>query len=305
MNRTKRHRWHSTAINARRAYGSSAFAATLLAAASFAAPASAQSTAGAPEEASRGAFARWWDDITRDLFVGVQTNVSQEPIVGDDVNVIAFPRPGRLRDYVFDNDDRLAFRESVAMLRLLRPSPWEFSIVGRFDSRGYDPDDEAALAGLDEREWTVGAGLGGAWRGEKVYLEAWGVTDLLGRSEGQTWSAVLGFPRHFRDARLEVIPHVDVFYDSEETTAYYYGVEADEAAPGRPAYAPDGATTVRFATRANYRLQGCWGLSGRFTVDVFGSEITASPIVDRDAGWSVNFAFMRRLRCERDDEADE
>ncbi len=276
-------------------------AALLAALCSVAAPGAwAQAQAADDADDEGGLIERFWNsEFWRDMYVGIQTNVSQDPYIGEDIDIFAFPRPDRLEDYVF-NEDRFAFREGVALLRLAHPTPWEFSLVGHIDTRGYDPDDNDALLGLDDRDWTVSAGVGGAWRGDGVFVEAWGVTDTLGRSNGQRYAVSVGFPRKLFDDRLELVPHVDLFWDSADMVDYYYGVRPDETAPGRPAFRGDGAATLRLVTRANYRFSRCWALTGRLTADVLGQGITDSPIVDRDVVWSSNFTILRRLRCERD-----
>ncbi len=259
--------------------------------------------ADAAGEADRpGRWERLWNsEYVRDLYVGVQTNISQSPYIGGDLRVLPLPRPDRLEDYVF-NDDWFSIRERLAWWRVLDSpdTPLEFTFVGLYDSRGYNASNNDQLTGLRDRDFTLAGGIGAAWRGKGAYVEAWGVTDWLSRHDGQTYAVSLGFPRKFYDDRLEVVPHVDVIRDSDKVVDYYYGVRADETAPGRPRFQGEASNTLRLVTRGSYRFSRCWALSGRVTVDFLDDAVTDSPIVDRSLMWSGSISFLRRLRCDRD-----
>ncbi|MEO0971493.1 MAG: MipA/OmpV family protein [Pseudomonadota bacterium] len=263
---------------------------------------SAQAIADDEQTSHQGPFGRWWNgEFFDDVYVGMQFRFSQDPWVGEDVGFLPIPRPDRLEDYVF-NDDTFSVRESLAWWRVLDPadSPFEFTFVGLFDSRRYNASRNEFLTGMDDRKLTLAGGIGAAWRGDGVFVEAWGVTDWLGRSEGHTYAASLGFPRKFFDDRLELVPHVDVIRDSSRVVDYYYGVPADETGPGRPQYTGRASNTLRLVTRSSYRFSRCWALAGRLTADFLDDAVTDSPIVDRSFVWGANVSFLRRLRCARD-----
>ncbi|MEM9384489.1 MAG: MipA/OmpV family protein [Pseudomonadota bacterium] len=254
------------------------------------------------ETGEPGRWARYWEDLKDDIYVGVQVSFSQDPYIGDDVDILPLPRPERLEDYVF-NDDIFSVRERLAWWRVHDPldSPFEFALVGLLDTRRYNASNLEFFEGMDDRKFTLAGGMGAAWRGDGVFVEAWGVTDWLERSEGQTYAVSVGFPRKFFDGRLEVIPHLDVIRDSPSVVNYYYGVRREEATPERPQFEGEASNTLRLATRGSFRFARCWALTGRFLADFLDDAVTDSPLVDRDFAWSGNISFVRRLRCGKEE----
>ncbi|MEO1204268.1 MAG: MipA/OmpV family protein, partial [Pseudomonadota bacterium] len=140
-----------------------------------------------------------------------------------------------------------------------------------------DPEE---LRGLRNREWSLEAGPFVAWRGWPVQIELDTYFDILGRNDGSTVQLTFLLPYEFDWGYL--VPEVGVSHSDENFNNYFFGITAPEAAPGRPVYVA-GADTNSFARISyGYRLGRRWLLSGSVGVEWLGSEITNSPIVDRD-----------------------
>jgi outer membrane protein len=262
----------------------------------------ASSAPSAGAEPSDGWFARWkqkyltreyWDD----WYAGGSVNVNQQPYLFSDPDILPFPTLTRVRDYTFTRQVT-SIREGTALLRVVQNSPWELSLVGSIDARGYDPKDNVLLEGLDRRKWTLLGGLGGAWRGDHLYVETYAQTDLLGRSNGQRYEISFGAPMRLKDDRIELIPHIDVVHDSASAIDYYFGVPPDRAVEGRPAFEGRATTGLRLVTRGSYRFSGRFALMGRIGVRFLGDEVTDSPLVDNDTVWSGSVTLVYKLGKE-------
>ena len=112
----------------------------------------------------------------------------------------------------------------------------DFFLTRRFEGTPYElsPDE---LPGVVRREQGADVGVGFVWRGARrsAYFEA--MRDATAVSHGGELR--LGYRHEFGAGRLRLRPHVMLSWRNSALNDYYYGVSPAEAAPGRPAYAPD------------------------------------------------------------------
>ena len=157
-----------------------------------------------------------------------------------------------------------------------------FSLDAIADLRldGYDGDDGDVTDGMDDREISLDAGLGMEFDSPIGDFELAAVHDVLGNHEGAelnlAWSVPLVFEGWVLRFSLE-----HRWWDSD-LADYYYGVEADEALPGRPAYEVGSTNFWAFNFLVNHRISKGW--MGIFLAEYerFSDDITDSPIVGED-----------------------
>jgi outer membrane protein len=165
----------------------------------------------------------------------------------------------------------------------------------RFVFAGLDPDDSPALEGMAERKSSVEGGLALEWRPGKYQLSATAYTDLLGRSGGQ--QVGLDFSRGWTFARYRwgLTPSIGVVWQSSEIVDYYFGVDPEEARPGRPPFQGQSAFNFRAALLVFFRLTARVNMVGLLRVQRLDNEISSSPIVDKPRGYfgllGVNYTF--------------
>ena len=94
---------------------------------------------------------------------------------------------------------------------------------------------------------------------------------------------------------LLVTPSIGVTYRSRHLNDYYYGVRSDEAIAGRPEYDVGDSIGLLTALRLNYRLNEQWSVMAMGSVQWLGSEITDSPIVEKDYMASLLLGIMCRF----------
>ncbi|MEM9554668.1 MAG: MipA/OmpV family protein [Acidobacteriota bacterium] len=213
--------------------------------------------------------------------LGVGVVLGPEPYVGTDaVDVQPIPVLGI-------ESKRFYFRGIVAGLRLVDDERWGLDwIIAKARFLGYEADDSDFLEGMEDRDLSVDGGLSarfGLAAGLELRAEA--LTDLLGRHEGH--EVLLELERTWSPApRWRVTPKIGARWQSDDLVRYYYGVEPGEARAGRPAYRPDATVNFEAGVGAMYFSRGRWSWQGQLAVDVLGSEIDDSPIVERQTSIS-------------------
>ena len=150
---------------------------------------------------------------------------------------------------------------------------------------GYNPYNEANLAGMDRRRSSLDGTVNLSWRTSIVAVSASYAHDIGDSSNGDSASVRLshGF---ILSPRLRLTPSIMAQWESEKVVNYYYGVRPDEVLPDRPAYQGRETTNYGAGLAADYRLTQAWSLLGDIRTTHFGSGITDSPIVVRkEATW--------------------
>ena len=170
--------------------------------------------------------------------------------------------------------------------RLVERGPLEFSAFLQARGDGYEAKDSPFLAGMEDRRFSVDAGLALGWRVPRVgQFELSAATDLLDRSGGQEFEA--SWTGLARAGEWRILPSVAMRWQSSDLVDYYYGVRADEALPGRPAYAGDAAVLPELSVLATRPLGERWQFFARVGHTWLPSEITDSPLVDDDGRTSI------------------
>ena len=170
--------------------------------------------------------------------------------------------------------------------RLVERGPLEFSAFLQARGDGYEAKDSPFLAGMEDRRFSVDAGLALGWRVPRVgQFELSAATDLLDRSGGQEFEA--SWTGLARAGKWRILPSVAMRWQSSDLVDYYYGVRADEALPGRPAYAGDAAVLPELSVLATRPLGERWQFFARVGHTWLPSEITDSPLVDDDGRTSI------------------
>jgi len=207
------------------------------------------------------------------VHVGGGTLVSSKPYAETDPQVYPVPL------FLYEGK-RLYVRGLVVGYRLVMGDGWSIGpiVQPRFD--GYEEDDSPALEGMDDRDWSVDAGVGVSWLTGIGLFELSYVTDILSQHNGQElqFSYTIMFPL----AGFDIIPSVGVKHKSGNLVDYYYGVESDEIALDRLPFEGDDAIDpfVRLAVRRKLGVR--WSVMVAAQYEWLADEITGSPIVDDD-----------------------
>jgi len=223
-----------------------------------------------------------------DYAFGVALSTEQNPYVGARNDSIAYPYLTSFRDSAL-TDDWFLIRDGGLGARWISESGWELGAIARVQTLGLGNHESEGLLGIEDRKWAIEAGPTIGWRGWPVHVNWTTFLEPTDRHNGSISQFAVSLPMEW--SRGYLVPSVEATYQSGDYADYYYSVTAAEATVSRPAYESGAATNTAFRIRWGYALSEKWLLSGRVGVEVLDSEITASPIVDRDRIWSATIGL--------------
>ena len=219
-----------------------------------------------------------------DYALGVAVTSSQSPYVNAKNSTWAYPVLTTLQHYSM-TDDWLLLRRGGAGIRAVTESGWTYGVFAGVDTGGLGNGDPEELRGLLPREWTLEAGPFVSYRGWPLHIELDTYFDVLGRSNGYTGELTFSLPQRFNWGYL--VPSVELIRADGDYNNYYYGISELEVLEDRPLYIAGSDTNVAVGIDYGYRVGDRWLLFGNVSMQWFGDEITASPIVDRDRALSA------------------
>ncbi|MBI3897883.1 MAG: MipA/OmpV family protein [Gammaproteobacteria bacterium] len=150
----------------------------------------------------------------------------------------------------------------------------------------YDPDTVDELAGMEQRDTSIEAGVNGQWITRPLTVAAAYYTDVSNKSDGDSATLTLSHPLRLND-RWSLTPTLSAEWLSAEVVNYYYGVRSNEATAARPEYQGKSAVNLRVGAMARFRLARDWSLIGSVGLTRFGSGVADSPIAVDDKTLSV------------------
>ncbi len=172
---------------------------------------------------------------------------------------------------------------------------WGMAALLELPPNGFEAKGEAHLAGLDDRDATLEAGLmlagGGNWGDVEIEINV----DVENEHEGSEVSAGYSFPLNF--GNFTVAPGVTMRLRDEKNSNYYYGVKDSEANDtGRPAYKVDEATlSIGFGYSMEYVLGSKWMLFHSLDVISLDDAIADSPLTVNDESELLSFGVAYRV----------
>jgi outer membrane protein len=210
-----------------------------------------------------------------DYAVGLGISTTENIYAGADDSRTVYPYLTRLRPSAFD-DGVVFSRDGAFGVRWVSNGGWEVGALARLQTLGYEASDSELFTGLPDHAWTVEVAPTVGWRGP-IHVDWTGFVDLLRNHGGATQDVRLSVPRAF--ARGYLIPEVAYHRYSRQFVDYYYGVPADAAIAGRPAFEGEAANGVSLGIAWGVRVTPLWLLTGAVGIERFDSAIAGSPLV--------------------------
>lgn len=222
-----------------------------------------------------------------DYALGVAYSVSESPYQGVDSSGFAYPYLTSFRHNAFTND-WLILTGGDAGVRWVNDAGWVLGAVARIRTEGTDTTLLDELADIDVRKWTIEAAPLVGWRAWPVHFELKHYQEIFSDYGGPTTEFQLSLPREHPWGWF--VPSVKLLRNSAGHNRYYYGISDAEAAanPGLEPYSPGSSLNVKARLSMGYAINNRWLLSVSLNHEWLGSEITGSPIVDKDSIWSGN-----------------
>lgn len=136
-----------------------------------------------------------------------------------------------------------------------------------------------SLAGMATRDSGLDVGLSYRYRQPWGSLQAELLHDAGNASKGTEFR--LGYTHEWRSGPWALRPSLTVAVRDAKLNNYYYGVQASEATPDRPAYAPGAGINTTAGLYGSYDLSQRWRLLGGVSATVLDSKVKNSPIVQK------------------------
>ncbi len=111
-----------------------------------------------------------------------------------------------------------------------------------------------------------------------LHLSANLLYDVGGESDGV--EAMLSLNRPVRLGAVSLVPAAALVWQDSTLVTHFYGVEADEVAPGRPRYTDESSLNAQVSLTAQWRPGPHWRLLGAVKAERLGDGIADSPIID-------------------------
>ena len=209
--------------------------------------------------------------------LGFLSRVESSPYRGADARVDLMPL------YLYEGE-RFFLRSNMAGVRVTGDHAAGLELFVERRLEGY-PEDETpdVLEGMDTRNSE--ADVGARYYGERG-AHHWDLSvrqDASNNSHGTELRAAYGYL--WENDRWSLQPVLTAAWRSGDLNDYYYGVEAADVTPDRPAYKAGAGLNLTAALYARYRILHNWSLLGGVFVTQWSSEVGDSPLVDSRTQW--------------------
>jgi outer membrane protein len=215
---------------------------------------------------------------------GLGLGVNNEIYKGYDYRVIPLPIIG------YRGDDLNVYGPFVSY-DALQLSDIEITLQAAPRFQGFDESDSYIFENMQERKFSMDAGLGLSYERHDWKIGLSGMFDVLGRSKG--YEAKANISRVFRKGPIFFEPSIAVSYLDSKHVDYYYGVKADEINQFTSQY--QGESAINSTLSLSIATPIFLGGFTRFAIDYtfYGSAITDSPLVEDSGSLSARFLFSK------------
>lgn len=185
----------------------------------------------------------------------------------------------RLLPALYLKSGRWEFKFKELKYHLIDNEQFSLTPLLSLDLNGYEADDSPALAGMEDRDFSIGLGLAAEVKLGLFNIGASVQQDVANNSDGLSADLSLGMTRPVTKKMIAGFK-VGVAYEDSDYSNYYYGVLPNEARESRPAYELDNTFNPYIQFNAIYRLNKSWSLNSMMIYTQLDSDIEDSPIVE-------------------------
>lgn len=220
--------------------------------------------------------------------IGIGVVARDSPYAGEGTRIRPFPM-------IRFEGQRFFWRGLAGGVHLFKSESFGIDalVSGRFD--GFDIDDlgraELARNGVDarllsDRDDALDLGLAVRWEGRAGELTVRALADVTDTSGGYELGADYAYPLQLGQTTL--VPGVGVRWLSDDLANYYHGTLDEEIRRGVVAYRADAAVVPQVSLGFQRPLSRNWKLSGGLQYQFLPSEITDSPLMERDVSGTAS-----------------
>lgn len=224
--------------------------------------------------------------------LGIGAKSSQKPYTG-------IERENEMLPLIqFENQYIRLFGPNVALklpgFEITETHKIDFSLVGKFDSSGYEDNDADILEGMSDRKSGFWAGARVDWQTGLADVSLEWVHDVSGHSKGQ--SVRLGLERTWQfSERVMLTPRVGATWQDSKYVDYYFGVRESEVLANRGFYEGKSGVNTEVGLRGVYMFDNHNSVFVDAEVSKLSSAIKDSPLVDRSTQNNLTFGYVYRF----------
>lgn len=219
--------------------------------------------------------------------LGVGAILQNSPYAGEGMRVQPIPLISYEGDHFF-------FRGITAGWQFIDNETFSLAAIAQARFEGFEIKElgrrELTRNGLDsrlleDRDDSLDAGISASWNTSAGEFELELLSDVSGKSKGQEFSLQYGYPLEL--GSTSITPTIGVTYLSDKMANYYYGTLQSEVARGVVDYKPDAVTIPHVGLNVMRPFGNNWMFLAMLEYSVLPSEITDSPLVERDTNGSA------------------
>ncbi len=233
-------------------------------------------SANAADKPSSGQFTQ-----PQGLTYGIGLAVKREIYKGYDQRFIPLPLVGY-------RGEKLSIVGPFISYQVYQNSNWRLSalISPRFE--GFDESDSDYFKGMEDREFSMDAGLAINYKRESWTFSSRFRADALSRSNGIETNFKIG--KQYRYGPVAIEPNIELTYLDDNNVDYYYGVRASEATAERAFYQAESALNKSLGLTISSPLWGGF-IRGNINNTWYDTSITDSPLTERDTSLGIMISY--------------
>ena len=240
---------------------------------------------------STGVYADDRDDDDNDgswfrLAAGASVSVEQSPYLGGDDSVEVLPR-------LFVRMGRFYLRGPALGVYLYGGDDLSVSAGISLDLADTHRGDSPQLSDMAELDDVLLGEIDVSYETDWGELDLSLAADMSGTHDGYLAGLAYGYPLEM--GRLQIEPEIGVEWHSAEVNRHHYGVNGADVRPSRPLYEPDAGVNYELGVTVTYPFAERHALSLETTTEWFSTEVSDSPIVERDSLVSVGVSYLFRF----------
>ena len=216
------------------------------------------------------------DAMSKSPGIGYTVSTAQRPFVGVDDQKTSLPYFSyRYKDFYIESLD--------VGYNIIRQKGFSLDLVGtpRFYERKASFADNTELDGISTTTETYLAGLSSQFHLDYGVITLQLLYDAI---ESNGIEAVAVASKTFEITKaFKFTPSIGLSFQNAKLVDHFYGVEANEALAGRPAYDGESSLNYNVTFNASWEVHEHVELLGQFKYEWLGDGITDSSIVDEDS----------------------
>ncbi|MDM8568118.1 MipA/OmpV family protein [Thiotrichales bacterium HSG1] len=215
---------------------------------------------------------------------GARMGLREEPYKNVNTKILLLPYLVMRRGNFFVDGIKIGYR-------VVEGASGSFDLIMAPRLDGFNADDSYILNGMEDRPFTVDAGIDVVWKRGLFDFNLSVLNDVVHKSEGREVTASISHTYILTVKKLILTPDIGLKWQSENLVNYYYGVDSTQARANRPTYSGESTMNYTASLDVIYSLSKRSNLFIAVEYESLGDDIYDSPLVDKEQIISFLFGY--------------